>query len=222
MSREIIDEYNSITFRIITLGESGVGKTSIIKRYVYNNYSDDNISTIGVSFAFKEIILKDNTKIKLKFVDTAGQERYRSLTKTYFKNTEAVLYVFSLDQEGSLEKIKEWTNLFKLNNGQEGIPSYLIRNKCDLDKGKKKESEAIQEEVNKLMIQYNFLDFKIISAKDNKNIDELFQEIGEKCYKNISGKEREQKNKVLSSDKDRKAKQRKNKKKCDICISDTY
>ncbi|MBO7114762.1 MAG: GTP-binding protein [Bacteroidaceae bacterium] len=111
MSREIIDEYNSITFRIITLGESGVGKTSIIKRYVYNNYSDDNISTIGVSFAFKEIILKDNTKIKLKFVDTAGQERYRSLTKTYFKNTEAVLYVFSLDQEGSLEKIKEWTNL---------------------------------------------------------------------------------------------------------------
>ena len=217
MDKEIKDQEDLIIFNIITLGESGVGKTSIIKRFVYNKYNDDILSTIGISFAFKEITLKNNKKIKLKLVDTAGQERYRSLAKAYFKNAEAVLYIFSLDKKDSLEKIKEWKNLFKLYNGQEGIPSYLIRAKCDLE-----EEEDSQEKINELMKQYNFLDYKTTSAKDNTNIDELFQEIGEKCYQNINGKERKQMSHVLISDKDRKAKEEKNQRKCELCKTDVY
>jgi small GTP-binding protein len=217
MDKEIKDQEDLIIFNIMTLGESGVGKTSIIKRFVYNKYNDDILSTIGISFAFKEITLKNNKKIKLKLVDTAGQERYRSLAKAYFKNAEAVLYIFSLDKKESLEKIKEWKNLFKLYNGQEGIPSYLIRAKCDLE-----EEEDSQEKINELMKQYNFLDYKTTSAKDNTNIDELFQEIGEKCYQNINGKERKQKSHVLISDKDRKAKEEKNQRKCELCKTDVY
>ena len=217
MVKEIKVQEQLIIFIIITLGESGVGKTSIIQRFVYDKYNEDNLSTIGVSFAFKEITLKNNKKIKLKLVDTAGQERYRSLSKSYFKNADAVLYVFSLDKIASLEKIKEWKNLFKLYNGQDGIPSYLIRAKCDLE-----EEEDFQEKVNELMKEYNFLDFKTTSAKDNKNIDELFQEIGEKCNQNISGKERKQISNVLISDKDRIAKEKKSQKKCELCKSDIY
>ena len=215
MNKEINEEGDFVIFNIITLGESGVGKTSLIRRYVYNKFTGDNVSTIGVNFGFNLVTLKDNTKIKLKLVDTAGQERYRSLSKAYFKNSDVVLYVFSLDKEGSLEKIKDWKNLFKINNGQEGIPSYLIRNKCDLD-----DKEDFQEKVNELMKQYDFLDYKETSALDNENIEELFQQIGEKCYQNISGKKIEQKNKILINDKDRIAKKEKAQKKCELCKTD--
>ncbi len=107
------EEENIETFSIITLGESGVVKTSILKRFSYNTFEEDKISNIGLNFAFKEIILKNNKKVKIKIIDTAGQEKYRSLAKSYFKNAQAVLYVFSLDKEGSLEKIKDWINIFK-------------------------------------------------------------------------------------------------------------
>ena len=117
MSKDQDEE--KLTFKIITLGESGVGKTSILRRYVYNLYDDNSISTIGLSFVFKEITLKNNEKVQLKLIDTGGQEKYRALAKSYFKNADGVFFVYAIDNEDSFNNIKDWIELFNENrNGK--------------------------------------------------------------------------------------------------------
>ena len=92
-------------FNIITLGDSGVGKTSIIKRFCENKFDDNNQSTIGINFSKKEITFNKNDKIILKLLDTCGQEKYRSLSKTYYKNAHAALFLFSMNDEESFDTI---------------------------------------------------------------------------------------------------------------------
>ena len=115
-------------FPIITLGESGVGKTSIINRFTKDYFDENNVSTIGVNFSKKELAINENEKIILKLIDTCGQEKYRSLTRSYFKNTDVVLFVFRLDDKDTFDTIKDWMELFKSNNNKEGeILKYLVR-----------------------------------------------------------------------------------------------
>ena len=162
------------TFNIITLGDSGVGKTSIINRYVKNKFDDNISSTLGMNFAYKEIKFNNKDKIILKLVDTAGQEKYRALTKSYFKNVDVVLFVFSMDDKDTFDTIKDWMELFKNNNIKEGeIPKYLVGNKNDL------ETKVEQSLIDKF-VEENKIPFMSTSAKDNNNIDKLFEEIGKK------------------------------------------
>jgi len=120
------------SFNIITLGDSGVGKTSIINRYIKNEFDENNEATLGIKYSYKEIKFNNKDKIILKLVDTAGQERFRSLTKSYFKNVDAVLFVFSMDDKDSFDTIIDWMELFNNNNSKEDIPKYLVGNKNDL------------------------------------------------------------------------------------------
>jgi len=165
------------TFNIITLGDCDVGKTSIINRYVKNKFDDNTSSTLGMNFSYKEIKFNNKDKIILKLVDTAGQEKYKSLTKSYYKNVDAVLFVFSLDDKDTFDTIKDWMELFKNNNNKEDIPKYLVGNKNDLKI--KVEQNLIDEFVNENKILY-----MSTSAKTKNNIDELFEEIGKKLYCN--------------------------------------
>ena len=119
-------------FKIITLGESGVGKTSILRRYIYALYDDNSISTIGLSFIFKEIILKNKEKVQLKIIDTGGQEKYRALAKSYFKNAD--LFVYSIENEDSFNNINNWITLFNENNNRVEVSQYLVETKNDLDR----------------------------------------------------------------------------------------
>ena len=86
---------NDLTFKIITLGDSGVGKKAIIRRFVFNTFEINKLSTIGVNFSFKDVRLKNGKNVKLKLIDTAGQERYKSVSKSYFRNADGVLFVFT-------------------------------------------------------------------------------------------------------------------------------
>ena len=125
---------NEIMFKVITLGDSGVGKTSIIRRYANNIFDENVLSTIGVGFAFKEVELSNKKKIKLKLIDTAGQEKFKSLAKSYFKNVDGVLFVYSFEILESFQNLKEWIKLFNSNHyGKNGIPMFLVGNKSDLE-----------------------------------------------------------------------------------------
>ena len=165
-------------FKIITVGDSLVGKTSIIKRFVYNTFSEVMMMSVGMNASFKEQTLKNGKKIKLKLVDTAGQERFKSIPKKYYANADAVLFVFALDSQDSFDNISSWIQIFNEENTNDlNIPKYLIGNKSDLETN-----------VNENDIQ-NFLDknkdfiYKKTSAKeDNNKIKELFDELGEKLY----------------------------------------
>ena len=168
-------------FKIILLGNSGVGKTSILERFAYNKFNEDVLSTLGLNFVDKNITLNNGEKINLKIWDTMGQEKFHSLSKSYFRNVDAVLFIFSIDDEKSFKNLKYWIELFSMNNnGKRNIPLYLIENKNDLNR------LVDEDEINDFLNEHDNLKFKSTSAKlEEKNeIHELFQELGEILYNN--------------------------------------
>ena len=175
---------NTITLQIVTMGNAGVGKSSIIKRYISDIFDNNSISTIGVEFSIKEMTLKNGKKIKLKLMDTSGQELYRSLSKSYFKNSDGVLFVFALNNEQSFTDISEWINFFNENCFRDNIPKYLIGNKCDLD------SKVNQALINEIANNNDMKYFKT-SAKEKININNIFEEMGEKLYEEYKKSGRE-------------------------------
>ena len=193
-----------LTFRIITLGDSGVGKTSIINRYVKDIFNDNNASTIGINVSIKEIYFNQQ-KINLKLIDTCGQEKYHALTKSYLKNADACFFIFALNDKESFDNIKKWMELFNENNSIKDIPKMLLGNKNDLQKQIK--DNLIQE-----YAETNEINYFETSAKDKKNINESMEELGQMLYKqyeknNSSGKQHN--NKIIIS-----YKQPNNKKSC--------
>ena len=185
---------NNLTFKIITLGNPGVGKTSIIQRYLRNIFDDNSMSTVGIQFSYKEVKLDNNESINLKLIDTGGQERYRSMSKSYFRNTDGVLFVFSLNNSESFKEITEWIQIFnENNNGKGNMPRYLVGNKCDLQK------EIEQEKIDAIANNYN-LKYYETSAKENVEIDKLFEDISIILYQGSnSNKNTEQKKIKINS-----------------------
>ena len=164
--------------KVITLGKSGVGKSCILRRLTDNTFDENTIATIGLTSILKEIKLKNGKNIKLKLIDTAGQEKYKALSKSYFRNVDAVLFIFSINSEESFNDIKSWINLFNENsNGKASIPHYLVGNKLDLERNVSKElvDDFINENTN-----YKYFE---TSAKENIGINELFQNLSEDLYK---------------------------------------
>jgi Ras-related protein Rab-11A len=161
-------------FKIITMGETGVGKTSILTRFTKQEFNEYSFVTIGVAFSTKEIKTKSGETIMLKLVDTAGQEKYRSLTRSYFKNVNAVLFVFSLYEKGTFTNMKEWIELFDENcSSNKDIPKYLIGNKSDL------EHNVTEDEIATFLEENKGLKYKETSARNNEAITDLFEELAE-------------------------------------------
>ena len=185
---------NREAMKVITLGESGTGKTSIIRRYIHNIFDENNLSTIGLNFSFKEIKLKDGNTISLKLIDTAGQEKYRALAKSYFKNVDAVLFVFSIGNQDTFDNIRNFINLFKENcSGEAYVPKYLVGNKSDQEK------EISNDMINQFKEEYKDFKYYETSAKNNEGIEELFQDLAEDLYKILvkeGGKRRNNDNKL--------------------------
>ena len=187
MKKKEKEKNEKLTFKIITIGDANVGKTSIIRRYIYNVFNEITMSTIGLTFSFKEIILKNGEKIKLKLVDTAGQEKYNSLSKSYFKNVDGVLFIFAFNKLETFQNIEKWIHLFEESNNDTNLPKYLIGNKNDLEK------EVDKDLIDNFVEKYNYK-FEECSALNNDNIDHIFQDIGEVLYQQYQLKEKDQKN----------------------------
>ena len=166
--------------RIITLGEPDVGKTSIIRRFVNDVFKGDKV-TLGIEFSFKIVELEGNRKIKLSVIDTNGQEKYRALPLNYFKKADVVLFVFALNDSGSFEKIGQWIDRFKNNNGNNVKKMFLIGNKSDLVK------VIEQKEIDDFANKYG-LTYMETSAKTKNQINELFTIIAEEAYEELERK----------------------------------
>ena len=176
MSKKDEKEFIS-SMKVITLGTCGVGKSCILNRYIDNTFNDNIISTIGLNIIMKEIKLKNGENIELKLVDTAGQEKYKALSKSYFKNVDAVLFIFSINNEKSFENVNSWIDLFNENyNGKANIPKYLVGNKLDL--GRKVSKDLVNEFINENK-KYKYFE---TSAKENIGINELFEDLAENLY----------------------------------------
>lgn len=116
--------------KIILVGDSGVGKTNILTRYVKGTYNENHQNTLGVEFATKKIILQDIV-LRLQIWDTAGQERFQAITSSFYKNSSGALVVFDLTKENSFIKVNSWIKDMREIAG-ERIIIILIGNKSDL------------------------------------------------------------------------------------------
>lgn len=158
------------TLKLVVLGDFGVGKSSLITRYVQDKFDSDYISTIGVDFLVKEIELKDDIKVKLVLWDIGGQKVWRSKLRLYLKGADGAIVVFDITRPTTAKNVPMWIDYLKdyTNNN---LPYILVGNKIDLE-----EKSVSEEEVAKLAdTQECFL----ASAKTGEVVEDFFTRITE-------------------------------------------
>ena len=204
------DENYDLIFKIVLIGDSGVGKTNILSRYLTNQFSASTQPTVGVEFGSK-IIKKGEKLIKLQIWDTAGQERYKSITSAYYKGAKGAFVVYDISRKSTFDNVDKWINELK-NNGSEDVFILLVGNKSDLND----QREISEEEVKKKAEMYNIA-FCETSALKGNNIEFAFESLIDKITeklekekvilgKNIS-KIEEGKTITLNTDKDKDKKE---------------
>ncbi len=165
------DEQNLklVEYKIILVGDSGVGKTSILKKFINNEFNEDIKCTINIDFFSKSIKIDKNLYTNLKIYDTAGQEKYRALIKKYYQGTDGIILVFDLTNENSFNKLKSWIN--EVSDNTEKAQIILVGNKADLIERK------IDEETAENFAKQRDIKYIETSAKEGTNILLLFEEL---------------------------------------------
>ncbi len=120
-----------VLFKVILVGDSGVGKTNILNRYTKDEFNFDSKTTIGVEFGSKIFNVKDHF-VKIQIWDTAGQERYRSITNAYYKGSKGAIIVFDLGRRETFDHVERWYEDIN-RNGDKDISIILVGNKSDLE-----------------------------------------------------------------------------------------
>ena len=158
-------------YKILLLGDSCVGKSCILLRYCDNSFQEAHLTTIGLDFRIKTLIGEDNNKIKVQIWDTAGEDRFRAITRNYYKGANGILLIFDVTDKRSFEHIREWVERIKEESPPDTIV-YLIGNKIDLI------DQRIIDNVQgkKLADEFNMPYFET-SARQGKGINEVFQNL---------------------------------------------
>jgi small GTP-binding protein len=155
-----------ICIKCVFIGDAGVGKSSIITRYVNHTFSDTTFSTIGVDFCVK-YVLTDKYKVKLQIWDLAGQTNYRSIARSYYRNAEILFFVFDKKNRETFTNFNNWINDFR--HRLDDIHLVIVGNKCETIISGVHTDEAIN-----LANEYNAQYYET-SARDNININEIFE-----------------------------------------------
>ena len=167
---EKINDYqlpHKYIFRICLLGESGVGKTSLLTRFCDDSFKENHNNTIGVDFRLTTLRYKDIIS-KIHIWDTAGQERYRSLTTSYFRNSNAFIFIYDICNQKSFENVTIWMDL-AFEKNKESIFNLLVGNKTDQNEHR----QVQQSEAEKLAKERN-LYFLESSARTDENVQKIF------------------------------------------------
>ncbi|KAG2196266.1 hypothetical protein INT47_012488 [Mucor saturninus] len=157
--------------KLVLLGESAVGKSSLVLRFVHKHYTDNRNATIGAAFLSQKCQLEDRV-IKFEIWDTAGQERFHSLAPMYYRNAQSAIVVYDLTQYASYDRAKQWVQELHKQAGQ-NIVIALVGNKLDLAESR----QVSTEEATNYAASHDLL-FHETSAKDAIHVDDLFKSIG--------------------------------------------
>lgn len=168
-------------FKIIVLGDSAVGKTSMLEQFFSGIFSCQYKPTIGTDFNTKELTVND-TVVKLNVWDTAGQEQWSpQMGVTYYRGADAALFVYDLSSANSLQSVKKWHDNFFQASGQK-IPFFLIGNKLDKQNPEVTDASALQmAEIIGVPVQRVFK----CSAKTGENVPVIFDKVAETCLENF-------------------------------------
>ena len=161
--------------KVVLLGESGVGKTSIISRFINDTFEEGLVTTTGASYAGKDMVFKDyqNQVIRFEIWDTAGQEKYRALAQIFYKDAAIAILVYDITSEESFEEIKKYWYTQLKESASKDIVIGLAANKCDLIDDEKVSEEKAREFAKEIGAV-----FKLTSACKSIGIEELFVGVG--------------------------------------------
>lgn len=163
-----MDDYD-YCFKLIVIGDSAVGKSSFLSRYADHEFTQSTMPTIGVDFKVKTIDIEPDKKVvKLMCHDTSGQERFKSITASYYHGAHGIILMYDITESITFRNILTWLKEID-KYGQPGTPMLLVANKCDLLKRR----EVTPEDGKELANQYGMAYFES-SARDNVNVDVVF------------------------------------------------
>jgi len=168
-------------FKVVLLGEGRVGKTSILLRYIEGKYDDKQVSTLQASYLEKSIKV-GSTNVKLSVWDTAGQERFHALGPIYYRDADAALLVYDITDAESFKKVKNWVKELRRIVGDK-ISINIAGNKVDLENKRHVDKEAA--EAYAVSVNANHYH---TSAKQNKNLDEVFEDLAKKIIASKPGR----------------------------------
>ncbi len=173
-------EIRYIKKKIIIIGQGGVGKTTLLYRYMNNVFFDSTKMTIGSDFFIKKLNFQSDgieNRITMLLWDFAGQERFRFILKDYIKGTEAILLAFNLNRVITLHRLHDWIDILKETKEWKNPNKivYLIGTKKDLFKNDP--SNLVENEISKFQEEFNISNYYATSALDGTGIEELFQDI---------------------------------------------
>ncbi|EMG49975.1 ypt5 GTP-binding protein ypt5 [Candida maltosa Xu316] len=178
MSQQQSTNQRFAQFKLVLLGESAVGKSSIVHRFVKNTFDDLRESTIGAAFLTQTITIPESqTTIKFEIWDTAGQERYKSLAPMYYRNANAALCVYDITSRNSFKKAQDWIKELK-KQAPEGIVISLVGNKSDLEDQREVESSEVEEYVEEQKNDGCNIITAECSAKSGDGVLDVFNRIG--------------------------------------------
>ena len=157
--------------KLLTLGETTVGKSSFINYFIDKKFSLNYLQTLGFDFKVKKINLPNGKNVKLRVFDTAGQERFKSMSLSHLKKVDGILLIYDITNKATFENITKWINDIRQSRGKT-LPIILCGNKCDLE-----DRRVIPTEMGKKKAEENGMSFIETSCKDGINIDEAFMEL---------------------------------------------
>ncbi|CEL03436.1 Putative Ras-like protein Rab-11B [Aspergillus calidoustus] len=163
------DEYDFL-FKLVLIGDSGVGKSNLLGRFTQNEFTSDSKTTIGVEFATRSIQV-DTVKVKAQIWDTAGQERYRAITKAYYRGGVGALLVYDISKRQTYRNVGRWLQELR-DSSSSNIATMLVGNKSDLG-----HLRAVSTEEAKRLVSENNLSFIETSALESSNVDVAFHEL---------------------------------------------
>ena len=188
-------------YKVLLLGDSTVGKTCFLLRYCDKTFEDAHMATVGLDYRLKSVVLKNEKNVKLQIWDTAGQDRFRAITKNYYKGANGIILIYDVTNLQSYENVKNWIAQIK-ESASQNVIVYLVGNKIDV----KEEDRCVKTEDGKKISEEFNLPFFESSAKLGININEIFEKIVEKIdevYSKLEPQKATKKNKLYNG-KDKK------------------
>ncbi|KAK6176844.1 hypothetical protein SNE40_015069 [Patella caerulea] len=175
------DEAFDYLFKIVLIGDAGVGKTCVVQRFKSGTYTEKHGSTIGVDFTMKSLNI-DGKLVKLQIWDTAGQERFRTITQSYYRSANGVIIAYDITKRSTFNNIPRWLEDVKRYAGT-NIVQLLVGNKKDIESLR----EVSQEEAKAFAQHHNMIGAEETSAKENTNVDDAFLKMAQELKRRYGG-----------------------------------
>lgn len=168
--RDAADQNFDYMFKLLIIGNSATGKTSLLFRYADDSFTSAFVSTVGIDFKVKTVFRNDK-RVKLQIWDTAGQERYRTITTAYYRGAMGFILLYDITNEESFQAVQDWSTQIKTYSW-DNAQVILVGNKCDM-----KEERVVSRERGHELADQLGLEFFETSAKEDINVKEVFERL---------------------------------------------